>query len=275
MFGRALNLTDPVERSHPLNYGLFGEWAVAPGIAGGGILRNLLGRNHGTLTNGPTWGGAQGRPGGFGAINLDGSDDCIVCPTVPVIPDNGAFTLAAWLRNNSDSSSASAQSVFNVGASGGNSPRLFLRWESSVSGWIFDTATTTLVNILGSATSFTAGVWFHLAIASTGTSTQLYKDGIAVGAAGTGAVKDTSTSDLFNWGRFRSGDVRPWGGTMDQLMLWTGRTLSDADVWRLYTETRLGNRARWSWLDRKTWVGPSVAAATTTPSYLTLLGVGA
>jgi hypothetical protein len=69
----------PVDWAHPLNRGLVADWTILPipGWRGGLTLRDLVrgGRrpNDGTLTAGPTWGGAKGRPGGFGSLNTNGT----------------------------------------------------------------------------------------------------------------------------------------------------------------------------------------------------------
>jgi hypothetical protein len=65
MFGRMLDLSRPVS-DHPANRGLVGWWLAAPfgPYFGGGRLLDLLGKTHGTLTNGTAWTGSKGRPGG-------------------------------------------------------------------------------------------------------------------------------------------------------------------------------------------------------------------
>lgn len=71
---------DAVNRRHPLNRGIVGWWPGLPGMSGGPRLLDIDGRNHGTLTNGPTW-----VPGadGFGALSFDGSDDEVAFAAIP------------------------------------------------------------------------------------------------------------------------------------------------------------------------------------------------
>lgn len=71
--------------------GCVGAWN--PGLGPSGLtLRDWSGfGNHGTLTNGPTWGVASGRQG----LLLDGSDDSVVCNNVV---GGSSFSVSAWIR---------------------------------------------------------------------------------------------------------------------------------------------------------------------------------
>ena len=46
-----VNTADPVNRHHPLNSKLAAWWLPLPGLDGGRQLYDLMGLNHGTLTN--------------------------------------------------------------------------------------------------------------------------------------------------------------------------------------------------------------------------------
>ena len=67
---RSLNLADPVDREAAWNPS--NVWFPLPHTSGSTTLFDPVGRNHGTLTNGPTWGG---EPDGRRAVRFDGSDD--------------------------------------------------------------------------------------------------------------------------------------------------------------------------------------------------------
>src|SRR5690606_30479453 len=80
--------------------GLISWWMVLPHWRGGLTWRDLCGRNHGTLTNmdPPTdWVGPRGRPGGWGALDFDGSNDHVL-----VAHSNSfnvsSLSVAAWVR---------------------------------------------------------------------------------------------------------------------------------------------------------------------------------
>src|SRR5262245_39512882 len=67
----------PVNWGHPLNRGLAGWWLALPWWRGGMRWRDLCGKSHGLLTNGPVWKGAYSRPGGSGAVDFDGTNDIV------------------------------------------------------------------------------------------------------------------------------------------------------------------------------------------------------
>jgi hypothetical protein len=66
----AILLGNPVDKQHPLNRGRVSWWHTLPSGVRGYEFRDLCGKSHGTLTNGPTWGSAKGQPGGWGSLNF-------------------------------------------------------------------------------------------------------------------------------------------------------------------------------------------------------------
>src|SRR5688500_4148301 len=91
-----------VNLSHPLNRGLVGWWLPGFGGRTGQVLRDLSGNHtHGTLTNmaSDDWIPATGRPGGFGALNFDGSNDHVLNSS-PSSLLNGmtGLTISFWWR---------------------------------------------------------------------------------------------------------------------------------------------------------------------------------
>jgi hypothetical protein len=98
---RVLNYGNPVNPLAPLNRGLVGWWLNLPSRGKGNTVFDLCGKYHGTLTNGPTWSGALGRPGGFGAVTFDGSNDYItlgVAPAALKFTAISPFSISAWVR---------------------------------------------------------------------------------------------------------------------------------------------------------------------------------
>src|SRR5262245_7275708 len=85
----------PVNWSHPVAGSLHRLGLVVPGRTGSRLL-DLSGRSHGSLTSGPGWVGNQGRPGGWGAISLDGTDDWITAGYVAAHNLTASFSVAAW-----------------------------------------------------------------------------------------------------------------------------------------------------------------------------------
>jgi hypothetical protein len=96
---RAINYGQLVNRACPLNRDLIGWWLTLPQQGKGNTLFDIAGTSHGTLTNGPTWGGALGRPGGFGSIRCASTNDGVNLGTVePLVSLVAPLTLCGWMR---------------------------------------------------------------------------------------------------------------------------------------------------------------------------------
>src|SRR5688500_11296274 len=99
---RPVSLLGPVNRLHPLNRGLVAWFLTLPGLSGGLKWHNLMDLSngpHGTLTSmdPPTdWVSAKARPGGFGALDFDGSNDDVRF-TFPIAIANVPITASAWV----------------------------------------------------------------------------------------------------------------------------------------------------------------------------------
>jgi hypothetical protein len=98
-----LNYANPLNRQHPLAWGLQHWWLVLPGRFGGTTWRDLARTNHGvhanmalpaTLTSGRSLGTT--RPGGWGELRFDGTNDRLRgFPMAP--PASGTITL--WFKS--------------------------------------------------------------------------------------------------------------------------------------------------------------------------------
>src|SRR4051794_33812532 len=95
----------PVNPDHPLNRERRAWWIVVPGTDGGRQIFDLMGFNHGTLTNmttaGSGWGGTA-RRGGYGNLLFDGSNDYVALGSR--VGPTGGLTVAAWVRPSSTGS---------------------------------------------------------------------------------------------------------------------------------------------------------------------------
>jgi hypothetical protein len=95
-----LNIRNLVNRRNPLNRGLMAWWMVVPNWRGGGVFRDLLGVNHGTLMNmdpATDWIGTT-RRGGWGELDFDGTNDFIDCGNV-LNPGSNSMTIGFWMRS--------------------------------------------------------------------------------------------------------------------------------------------------------------------------------
>ncbi len=94
----AIDAVCPVNWLHPLNRGLVSWHLCVPGWMGGSRWQDLCGRFPGTLTNmdPPTdWVGPQGRLGGFGCLDFDGTNDEVVAGRAVVLTSS-ILTIAFW-----------------------------------------------------------------------------------------------------------------------------------------------------------------------------------
>ena len=104
---RSIDWRQPVNWRDPLNHGLVSWWLAVPNhTSGTSTWRDLCGKNDGTLTNfanvDQAW-KTQGQPGGFGALEFDGTDDVVDIGDPDSIDFSARdFTISAWvLRDDS------------------------------------------------------------------------------------------------------------------------------------------------------------------------------
>lgn len=262
-----LDATCPIDWSHPLNRGLVGEWAVTPlaGWSRGRTLRDLVrgGRtpHDGTLTGmafpattASGWAGAKGRPGGFGSIAFDGTNDYVNLLSLPAI-SNASFSVAAWVYPTNlagrfevfCSSTGLGQTGLEIGNSNGT------------------TATATFDNAdfwtQTSNNAVTANAWNFIIWAAdglTGGNRKIYVNGRDVTSGGSGALATGGTFTAAFIGK-RSTNSQFFPGRLDGIQLYNyGLTATVAAA--LYDETRRGNPDRWRWV--RPWsFGVEVAAA--------------
>lgn len=115
-----------VNRSAPLNRGLVSWWMTLPNRLGGGgnTFRDLMGRNHGTLTNGPTWSGNR-RLGGFGSIaGTSAASSWVDCSRITQLDGATRVTIRGWIYR------SSTGSIAGFGRSPNTSNRVGIIWYS-------------------------------------------------------------------------------------------------------------------------------------------------
>lgn len=270
-----LNYGQLVNRTCHLNDGLVAWWLTLPQRGRGNTFFDIAARYHGTLTNGPTWGGFT-HPGGYGSINFDGSNDSVDLTDINAIDGVAAFTLSHWICPTTDG--------FYVFASKADA--------ALTNGWLFQTVNLDNTDILfyfGAAASggqtstnrLTAGVWHHLVVVFDGSLAgdanrlKIYWNGAqeTLTFSGLGipaTMESTATSArLGGW----EGETAYFNGKLDDVRFYA-RALSSLDVFALHQDSRRGyqqtlNRVRsYSVFD----VG-GAAPATNRARYMPLLGV--
>jgi hypothetical protein len=256
--GRTLHLGGAIEWSHPTNVGLVEEWAVVPRVTGGTRLLGLARRNHGTLTNGPTWVGARGRPGGYGALSLTGETQHVVCGTT-INPSAQPIALAGWCRSTSTGrpeflvnknfgSSVVPYSLSLGGTPGGGVIDGFAFFDGSH--WRKSGITT---DVRGDGKwHFVAGTW-------DGTTASFYLDGRLDASAAPGGTRPTTGSGQTAIGAYLN-DSAYFIGELDELTIFD-RCLSAGQVAHVYHESSDGNPERWRWVGGRTWFLPEETAA--------------
>lgn len=207
-----LGLVDPscpVNWQHPLNRGRAAWWLILPnpGWRGGLTLRDIVrgGKkpNDGTLTNGPKWEGA-GRPGGYGSLAFDGTDDYVHCSALGAL--SADYSIAVSCR---------ASNVATNVAFGTNSGGATNTWlgKNSSGAAVFSVNGTS-----ASGGAVADGLWHRILGVRQGSSLTVYVDGRQVG---TNTVAGTVTAVGFAIGAFGvTGPSFYWMGSLDDESVW-------------------------------------------------------
>lgn len=214
-----VNVSAPVDWSHPLNRGLVAWWLAwpAPGCFGGNTWRDLTRRKEGILTNGPTWRGTS-RPGGLGRLALDGSNDKVVHPALSFA---GAFTVAFWAYD-----TAVNGSIYLGG--GGSQNRIGL------------SSTQVVLRLADNATAInhsetTTVRWRHWVLSRTAAgNVSVYWDGIFLD------VRAATGTAVFDTMGCRGDSISFMNGSLDDVRYWD-RALSAAAASQVYNLSRRGN----------------------------------
>ena len=248
--GSFLNMVCPINWQNDLNRGLQARWDCMPGLMGGSRLINLTrpgdkDGNHGTLTNGPTWQGALGRPGGYGSILFDAALNHRVTFAAINIT---AITYCAWVRL----TEAGASYIAIVS---NKKTILSLNSASSINWWP-DTDTT----VVTQSYTFNIGQWYHAAATQNGTSYALYVNGLSVASGTTDAI-DNGAGPLNCIGGYDTGSFN-FPGYIDAAMIYPNRALSASEIFALYEDSRHGSPETLNWISTRSYFGVTAAAAT-------------
>lgn len=130
-------------------------------------------RAHGTLTNGPTWRGPLGRPGGFGTVNFDGADDFVdVNPAAGL--SNSQVSIVFWGRPAGVTADQYAAQGYD--GSGTNKRAVILGFQDGF--WnVFNDAYPT-GTAADTQIAATANAWQQVAFVSDGSTLQGYLNGV-------------------------------------------------------------------------------------------------
>lgn len=250
-----LDFENLVDTGDPLNRGLVLWWLVLPNPRNtGSRFRDLTGKNHGTLINGPTWQGLRGRKGGFGSLLFDGSNDIVEGSYVYDI--GTTWTASCWYKRSNTSRSSPGNDFLIVVENG-----FYLM--------VGDTSAGPLANKIGCygpvnlALTGTASVtntdWHHAVVTRNGSSYVLYFDG-RQDATGT-LTEANGTLSVPKFGGFSSSPTFGYyAGQVDDVRLYN-RALSASEVRRLYDDSRMGYPSTLRRINPVTYFLPSASSA--------------
>ncbi len=229
----SLHYGNLVNRACPLNRGLVSWWLTLPLGGKCATWFDIASKNHGTLTNGPTWSGALGRPGGCGALSLDGSNDAVTVATLApnAITSNNAFSYACWFKF-----LGSGENLYDIFATSANANVAYYDNRGG-----FNRFTFTARNGFGGPSitaSWTSDSnWHHIVGTYSGSAWNVYLDGANIATAGHTFTLPSTQSD---WQNIGDGvGFTNWLGYKDDIRLYEIE-LSAAHVRAIYNDSRQG-----------------------------------
>ena len=147
---------------------------------------------------------------------------------------NEVFSISVWVN-----SSASTGTIFskNDGTDAGKGYKLYLSTGSFF--WLLTNSAGDKMNVVAQGIDIRDGNWHNYVLTKTTSSSASgftnYVDGTL---RGTGVITDTLSATTDNDLSFRIGslsdDSEGFNGTMDELVIWKGRTLNQTDVTNLW-----------------------------------------
>ncbi|MFM9020729.1 MAG: LamG-like jellyroll fold domain-containing protein, partial [Sediminibacterium sp.] len=172
-------------------------------------------RNNGTLTNGPTYSSGNG-----GSIELDGSNDYVVCSASSDFDfGTGNVSIDAWIYWDGTYNSGGRE-IYATGISG----------ERDQFG-IFQGAGLTFGSVLHDCPACYPPIntWSYVAAAKTGTTIKLYINGVET-ASGTQTLP-IGKNNVSAFIGFRGGDgYHPFKGNIASLKIYKGKGLTAAEI---------------------------------------------
>jgi hypothetical protein len=256
-----------VNKDHALLRGAAAWWLARPPWSGGAYFVNILapGQLLGNRTGGGgsvKWQAPQDRPGGMGALLLDGNSASIVTDKQPLDWFSAtAGTLAGWFNQ---SNAWSTQNPYLFGKSNGGANANSQYRLEFFSGSIFFTLgdSGTQNTQVSTAWSPSANTWYHVAVTWNGNTT-FYVNGKSLAAAQTqGTWTYTATFPDLQLGNdtVKNGsNSRGFNGYMDDLLV-VGRAWTDGEVNQWYNLSRAGYPGILS--RRRAWMNAPAGAVT-------------
>jgi hypothetical protein len=212
----AINMVQPLNRLAALNRDLVAWWLCLPGATGGSRwvdIANPVGLSlTGTLTNmdpASDWIKSAGRPGGWAALDFDGSNDTVALGTAPTLDILGDITVCCWIKTTLSSTykeiiDCAVNGTFRGWAFGMGPTTGCLGWWQLGQGggdWVAGTVT------------YNNGQWRHIAAVHQASAVSFYVDGkFDVSASSplqriAGAANKTIGGNVLSATRYHSGQI--------------------------------------------------------------------
>lgn len=242
----AVNLTDPVNRAHPLNRGLVSWWLGLPQWCGGLTWFDLMRVGDGVATSQVSVVPAS-RPGGWACLRTTSKTDYVRVPSSRYVTA-GSKTWCAWVRTSyttagqwvliyNGASYETALAIGNMGPVGAAGKPTFVVYTTT---YYAATGATTVTDGTGSLD----GSWHHLAgvYDAAAATVKIYTDGVLDGSGSVTGSQGVETDYLFMGivsNGTAAGGLNGFSGSLDDVRVYS-RSLSDGEVSALYRESLAG-----------------------------------
>jgi hypothetical protein len=183
---------------------------------------DLIGGNNGTLTNGPTYSGANG-----GSIVFDGTNDYVnIGVGKGVNQFSGDFAISVWVMT--DSTGSTFGNI--IGDYYTNSVGTTNEWQLMISNGaqisFYRVGTGSIFNI---ASGYSANTWINVAVTRIGSTISLYTNSNLIATATNSEIFGTATGNL-NIGIDGNNTSEPFKGKIATVQIYKNKGLSAAEV---------------------------------------------
>ena len=232
-----VNLRSPVNKAHNLNRGRVAWYLTLPGWYGGAKFYDLMGLNHGTLTNmgnvNSGWRGTT-RPIGFGHLLFDGSASNVAVPSGMTARFNGGviISVASWVKPTV--SISGYQSIVDMA-----NRAIGMFFESPTSLYTSIGSPVSAGSGIAISPAFQLDVWQRIMLTCDGVTVRIYVNGKQAGSTTSASVIGTTIgSQALSIGGNPSG-VAVLQGSQDDISFWL-RALSATEARQDYDLSRQG-----------------------------------
>jgi hypothetical protein len=191
---------------------------------------DLIGGNNATLTNGPTYSGANG-----GSIVFDGSNDYANIGVGKGVNQFSAdFTVSAWVMADSTGSTFGniIGDYYTNSISTTNEWQLMMNNGAQIS--FYRVGTGSIFNI---ASGYSANTWINVVVSRIGSTIILYTNSNSIATATNSDIFGTATGN-FNIGIDGNNTVEPFKGKIANVLIYKNKGLSASEVLQNFNALR-------------------------------------